>query len=94
MHLSDVHSNRGLVAVMDLQGVTAHSFKQFTLKMQNVFAVGVVPERNSEPQVFMFMSNQLIFIPISTTNSLLTRRPTFTDLALNKLNEILARETL
>ena len=40
------------------------------------------------------MSNQLIFIPISTTNSLLTRRPTFTDSALNKLDKIVARENI
>ena len=78
MHLSDAHSNRGFVIIMDLQAVTAHSFEQFTLKMQNVFKVGVIPERISEPQAFVFMSNQMIFISISTTNSLLTRRPTFT----------------
>ena len=40
MHLSDVHSNRGLVAVMDLQGVTAHSFKQFTLNLQMCLKLG------------------------------------------------------
>ena len=40
MHLSDVHSNRGLVAVMDLQGVTAHSFKHFTINLQMCLKLG------------------------------------------------------
>ena len=78
MHLSDGHSNRGLFAVMDLQGVTAHSFKIIYPQFANVFEVGVIPGRISEPQVSVFMSNQMTLISVSTTNSLLTRRPTFT----------------
>ena len=89
-----IHANHALVAVMDLGGVTIHSFEQFTLNMRNVFGSEVVPEKNSEPQVFVFMSGQLAFIPISTTDSMLSRRTTFTDLAMNKLDEIVAREKI
>ena len=40
MHLSDAHSNRGFVIVMNLQGVTTHSFKQFTLNLQMCLKLG------------------------------------------------------
>jgi hypothetical protein len=89
-----IHANHGLVAVMDLGGVTIHSFEQFTPNMRNVFEIEVTPERNSQPQVFAFMGNKLAFIPISTTDSMLARRTTFTDLAMNKLYEIVARENM
>ena len=79
---------------MDLGGETIHSFEQFTLNMRNVFETEVIPEKNSEPQVFVFMRNQLVFVPISTTDSMLARRTTFTDLAMNKLDEIVARENM
>ena len=89
-----IHANHGLVAVMDLGGVTIHSFEQFTLNMVNVFETEVIPEKNYEPQVFVFMRNQLAFVPISTTDSMLARRTTFTDLAMNKLDEIVARDKM
>ena len=72
MHLSDAHSNRGLFAVMDLQGVTTHSFKTIYPQFANVFEVGVIPGRISEPQASVFMSKQMTLISVSTTNSLLT----------------------
>ena len=79
---------------MDLGGVTIHSFEQFTLNMRNVFETEVIPEKNSELQVFVFIENQLLFVPISTTDSMLARRTTFTDLAMNKFDEIVARESM
>ena len=62
--------------------------------MKNTFGTEVTPERNSQPQVFAFMENQLAFIPISTTDSMLARRTTFTDLAMNKIDAIVARENM
>ena len=90
-----INANHGLVAVMDLGGgVTIHSFEQFTLNMKTTFGTEVTPERNSQPQVFAFKENQLAFIPISTTDSMIARRTTFTDLAMNKIDKIVAKENM
>ena len=89
-----INAGQGLVAVMDLGGVTVHSFGQFTQNMMKVFSVTVTPTRSSQHQVFAYMGDKLTFIPISTTDSLITRRGTYTDLALNKIDEIVARENI
>ena len=92
--LSYINAGQGLVAVMDLGGVTVHSFSQFTQNMMRTFGVTVTPVRSSQHQVFAYMGDKLTFIPISTTDSLITRRGTYTDLALNKIDEIVARENI
>ena len=79
---------------MDIEGVTIHYFEQFTFNMKKVFEKEVLPTKNSEPQVFVFIENQLLFVPISTTDSMLARRTTFTDLAMNKFDEIVAQESM
>ena len=42
-----IHPNHALVAVMDLGGVTIHSFEQFTFNMKKVFETEVLPTKNS-----------------------------------------------
>ena len=94
MRYIGMRPKHALVAVMDLGGITIHSFEQFTFNMRKVFETEVLPNTNSEPQVFVFTENQLLFVPISTTDSMLARRTTFTDLAMNKFDEIVAQESM
>ena len=69
-------AGHGLVAVMELGQVTIHSFTQFSQNMESTFGVTITPAKSSEHQIFAYMNNQLAFIPISTEDSLLTRRDT------------------
>ena len=62
--------------------------------MKQVFETDVVPTKSSEPQVFVFRDNKLLFVPISTSESVLARWTTFTDLELNKLDKIVAQESM
>jgi hypothetical protein len=62
--------------------------------MMKAFGVTVTPGKSSEHQIFVYMNDQLAFIPISTEDSLLTRRDTYTDLAVNKIDTIVARENI
>ena len=87
-------AGHGLVAVMELGQVSIHSFTQFSQNMESTFGVTVTPAKSSEHQIFAFMNSQLGFIPISTEDSLLTRRDTFTDLAINKIDTIIAKENI
>jgi hypothetical protein len=87
-------AGHGLVAVMELGEVTVHSFDQFSQNMKSAFGVTVTPAKSSEHQIFAYMNDQLAFIPISTEDSLLTRRDTYTDLAVNKIDTIVARENI
>ena len=83
-----------MVAVTELGQVSIHSFAQFALNMKSTFGATVTPTKSSEHQVFAFKDSQLGFIPISTEDSLLTRRDTFTDLAINKISTIIAKESI
>ena len=62
--------------------------------MESAFGVTITPAKSSEHQIFAYMNDQLAFIPISTEDSLLTRRDTYTDLAVNKIDTIIARENI
>ena len=83
-----------MVAVTELGQVSIHSFTQFAQNMKSTFGATVTPTKSSEHQVFAFKDSQLGFIPISTEDSLLTRRDTFTDLAINKIETIIAKESI
>jgi hypothetical protein len=87
-------AGHGLVAVTELGQVSIHSFTQFAQNMMSTFGATVTPTKSSEHQVFAFKDSQLGFIPISTEDSLLTRRDTFTDLAINKISTIIAKESI
>ena len=92
--LAYIVAGHGLVAVMELGQVTVHSFTQFSQNMESAFGVTITPAKSSEHQIFAYMNDQLAFIPISTEDSLLTRRDTYTDLAVNKIDTIVARENI
>ena len=58
-----IHPNHALVTVMDIGGVTVHSFQQFTFNMKQVFETDVVPTKSSEPQIFFIQRQQAAICP-------------------------------